>query len=67
MKTSWGWWAVGRESAFHDGAGLTMRQQRLKGVAVVTDVSVVSLNPKVWHPMSETVTLRSTLVVPRTR
>ena len=37
-----------------------MRQQRLKGVAVVTDITVVSRNPKVWHPMSETVTLRST-------
>ena len=30
----------GPESAFHDGAGLMMRQQRLKGVAVVTDLSV---------------------------
>ena len=50
----------GPESAFHDGAGLTMRQQRLKGVAVATDVSVVSRNSKVWHPISATVTLRST-------
>ena len=30
----------GPASAFHEGAGLMMRQQRLKGVAVVTDLTV---------------------------
>ena len=50
----------GRESAFHDGAGLTMQLHRLKGIAVVTDITVVSRNSKVWHPMSAIVTLRST-------
>ena len=51
----------GPESAFHDDAGLMLRQQRLKGIAVVTDITVVSRNSKVWHPMSATVTLRSTI------
>ena len=42
MKTSWGWWAVlgAPESAFAEGAGLIIRQQRLKGAAAVTDLSV---------------------------